>query len=69
MKVNGPGRSNLGQGRNIWQQRKHARLYSDLLQVFKGELTFTLHDVQVELLQGTNGQLPDVVVQQEAHHA
>ena len=35
MKVNGPGRSNLGQERNSWQLAKHARLYSDLLQALK----------------------------------
>ena len=31
MKVNGPGRLKLGQGRNSWQLAKHAWLYSDLL--------------------------------------
>ena len=37
MKVNGPGESELGQGRNSWQCVKHAGLYSDLVQVLKGE--------------------------------
>ena len=37
MKVNGPGRSKLGQKRNSWQWAKHAWLYSDLLQALKGE--------------------------------
>ena len=37
MTVNGPGRKKLGQGRHPWQWPKHAWLYSDLLQAFKGE--------------------------------
>ena len=32
MKVNGQGRSGLGQGKKSWQWVKHARLYSDLPQ-------------------------------------
>ena len=37
MKVNGPGRCKLLQGRNPWQQVKRAWLYSVLLQAFKEE--------------------------------
>ena len=37
MKVNGPGRSELGQGRHFWQWVKHTWLYSDRLQALKGE--------------------------------
>ena len=37
MKVNGPGRYKLVQGRNPWQQEKHAWPYSDLIQTLKGE--------------------------------
>ena len=37
MKVNGPGRQNLVQGRNHWQLVKHAQLYFDLLQAMKGK--------------------------------
>ena len=37
MKMNGPERSKLRQGRSTWQWVKHARLYSELLQALKGE--------------------------------
>ena len=37
MKVNGPGRSKSGQGKNSWQCAKHAWLYSDLRQALKGK--------------------------------
>ena len=37
MKLNGKGRHKLGQGRNSWQQVKHAWLYSDLLQALRAE--------------------------------
>ena len=36
MKVNGPGKSTLGQTRNFRQWAKHTWLYSDRLQELKG---------------------------------
>ena len=35
MKVNGPGKQKLGQGRNYGTDYKHIWLYSDLLRAFK----------------------------------
>ena len=37
MKMNGPRRLKLGQGRNSWKGAKHAWLCSDLLQALKGK--------------------------------
>ena len=37
MKVNGPGKQKLGQGRNYGTDYKHIWLYSDLLCAFKGK--------------------------------
>ena len=38
MKMNGPRRLKLGQGRNSWKVAKHAWLCSDLLQALKGNI-------------------------------
>ena len=37
MKLNGPGIYKLEQGGKCWQWVKHAWIYSDLLQDFKGD--------------------------------
>ena len=49
-KVNGPGKSKLGQGRNSWKQSKHAWLYSDLLQALKREHMSALGSQQMGIL-------------------
>ena len=47
--MNGPEFSKLGQGRNSLQSAKHAWLYSDILQVLKGEiLNISALDSQTE---------------------
>ena len=48
IKVNESARSKFGQVKHSWQWEKHARLYSDLLQVLKREQLSTLGSGQRE---------------------
>ena len=45
MKVRGPRRYKLGQGRNSWQWAKHAWLYSDLLPALKLRRMFVSSEI------------------------